>query len=60
MGVFVTPAVILVNQNNEEVGQITGSVKWDDEDVMNYMLKLKAKISKQLYEQKAANQQNQE
>lgn len=60
MGVFVTPAVILVNQNNEEVGQITGSVKWDDEDVADYIFKLKTKISKQLYEQKAANQQNQE
>lgn len=60
MGIFVTPAVILVNRNNEEVGQITGSVKWDDSDVIDYILKLKNKISKQLDEQEAANQQGQE
>lgn len=60
MGVFVTPAVILVNQDNEEAGQITGGVDWDDDDVVEYMLKLKSDISKKLNEKKAANQQNQE
>ncbi len=60
MGVFVTPAAILVNRNNEEAGQITGSVKWDDDDVIDYILKLKTKISKQLDEQEAAYQQSQE
>ncbi len=60
MGIFVTPAVILVNQDNEEAGQITGGVDWDDNDVIEYMLKLKNDISKKLYEKKAAEQQNQE
>lgn len=60
MGIFVTPAVILVNQDNEEAGQITGGVDWDDSDVIEYMLKLKSDISKKLYEKKAAEQQNQE
>jgi len=60
MGIFVTPAVILVNQDNEEAGQITGGVDWDDDDVIDYMLKLKSDISKKLKEQKAANQQKEE
>ncbi|MBQ9034334.1 MAG: TlpA family protein disulfide reductase [Alphaproteobacteria bacterium] len=60
MGVFVTPAVILVNKDNEEVGQITGDVDWDDDDVIDYMLKLKNDVSKKLEEKKAANQQNEE
>ncbi len=46
MGIFVTPTVILVNKDTEEVGQITGAVKWNTPEVMQYMLKLKAKISK--------------
>lgn len=45
MGIQVTPTVLLVNKNGEEVGQITGSVKWSDPEVIRYMLKLKNKIS---------------
>ena len=48
MGIFITPTVILVNQNTQEIGQITGAVRWDNSDVIQYMLKLKAKALKQL------------
>ena len=57
MGIFVTPAVILVNRNNEEAGQITGGVDWADSDVIEYMLKLKNDVSKQLDKQKSADEQ---
>lgn len=45
MGIQVTPTVLLVNKAGEEVGQITGSVKWSDPEVIRYMLKLKNDIS---------------
>lgn len=45
MGIQVTPTVILVNRNGEEAGQITGSVKWDDPEVIDYMLQLKNKMT---------------
>ena len=59
MGLRVTPTVVLVNRNDEEVGQITGAVNWDDDDVIEYMINLKNESLKQLDEQKSANQQNQ-
>ena len=59
MGLRVTPTVVLVNRNGEEVGQITGAVNWDDDDVIEYMINLKNESLKQLDEQKSANQQNQ-
>ncbi len=55
MGIFITPTVILVNKKTQEAGQITGSAKWDDPDMMQYMLKLKAKISKELDKGESAN-----
>ncbi|MBR1601445.1 MAG: TlpA family protein disulfide reductase [Alphaproteobacteria bacterium] len=59
MGLRVTPTVILVNKNGEEMGQITGSVDWDDEDVIEYMINLKNDELKKLDKQKSANEQNQ-
>lgn len=59
MGLRVTPTAVLVNRNGEELGQITGSVNWDDEDVIEHMLNLKNESLKQLDEQETANQQNQ-
>ena len=56
MGIRSTPTAILVNRNHEEVGQITGNVKWDDPDVERYMLKLKKKSSEELNKGKSANQ----
>ncbi|MBR6355545.1 MAG: TlpA family protein disulfide reductase [Alphaproteobacteria bacterium] len=58
MGVGVTPTAILVDRNGEEVGHITGSVKWSDPEVIKYMKNLRKKISKKLDEREAADKQN--
>ena len=42
-GVFSFPHTVLVDQYGEEIGRISGSVDWDDEDVVEYIYKLKAK-----------------
>ena len=57
MGLMVTPTAILVNKNGEEVGQITGSVEWDDERVIERIIGIKNDSLKQLDEQKSADQQ---
>lgn len=57
MGVFITPTVILVNKAGEEVGQITGAVKWDDSEVIDYMVGLKNDILKELNERKTTDKQ---
>ncbi|MBR1399778.1 MAG: TlpA family protein disulfide reductase [Alphaproteobacteria bacterium] len=41
MGIMVTPVAVMVNRNGEEIGQISGSVEWDDDEVVDYMIKLK-------------------
>lgn len=46
MGIMVTPTAIMVSREGEEIGQITGSVKWDDPDVIDYILNLKEDIYK--------------
>lgn len=56
MGIRSTPTTILVNRNHEEIGQITGNVKWDDHDVERYMLKLKKKSSEELDKSKSADE----
>ena len=58
MGILVTPTVILVNKKNQEAGQITGSVKWDDPEVVQYMLNLKKDMLKNLDQKKTANQKS--
>ena len=58
MGIAVTPTAILVNKNGEEVGQITGSVEWEKEEIIDYMLKLKADVLQKLEESESAVKQN--
>lgn len=41
MGIMITPVAVMVNKNGEEVGQISGAVKWDDDEVIDYLLNLK-------------------
>lgn len=55
MGVSVTPTAVLVNKAGEEVGQITGSIEWDNPEIVDYMLKLKKEISEKLDEGKSAD-----
>lgn len=58
MGIAVTPTAILVNKNGEEVGQITGSIEWDKQEIIDYMLKMKNDVSEQLDQSKSADEQN--
>lgn len=60
MAVAVTPTAILVNKNGEEIGQITGSIEWDNPEIIDYMLKLKDEQLQKLEQSKAADEQNQE
>ena len=46
MGIMVTPTAVMVSRYGEEIGQITGSVKWDDPDVIEYLLQLKDEVYK--------------
>lgn len=55
MGVAVTPTAILVNKNGEEVGQITGSIEWEDQEIVDYMLKLKSEVSQKLNDGESAD-----
>lgn len=41
-GIFASPHTVLVNKSSEEIGRISGSVEWDDEDVIEYIYKIKA------------------
>lgn len=43
LGIFTSPHTVLVNKEGEEVGRIRGAVEWDDEDVIEYIYKIKAK-----------------
>ncbi len=42
LGVFTSPHTVLINKSGEEIGRIRGSADWDDEDVIEYIYKLKA------------------
>lgn len=44
MSITSTPTAILVNRLGEEVGQIAGSVNWDDPRVIKYLVDLKNRI----------------
>lgn len=55
MGILVTPTAVLVNKHGEEVAQITGSVKWNDPKVIQYIIELKDEVLKQLDERKTAD-----
>ena len=55
MGIRSTPTTILVNRENEEIGQITGLVRWDDSDVERYILKLQKQSSEELNKRESAD-----
>lgn len=42
-GIFASPHTVLIDTKGMEIGRIRGSVEWDDEDVIEYIYKLKAK-----------------
>lgn len=41
-GIFSSPVSVLVSRESQEIGRIRGSVKWDSDDVVEYMYQLKA------------------
>ena len=41
-GIFTSPHTVLINKKSMEIGRIRGSVDWDDNDVIEYIYKLKA------------------
>ena len=41
-GVFSYPHTVLVNQYGEEIGRISGTADWEEDDVVDYIYKLKA------------------
>lgn len=41
-GIFSSPHTVLINKSGEEIGRISGTVDWEDDDVIEYIYKLKA------------------
>ncbi len=43
LGIFTSPNTVLVNKKGLEIGRIRGSADWDDDEIIEYIYKLKAK-----------------
>ena len=41
-GIFSSPVTILISRDSKEIGRIRGSVKWAEDEVVEYMYRLKA------------------
>lgn len=50
-GIFSSPHTVLVNQIGEEIGRISGTVDWEDDDVIEYVYKIKAEHGQKTNEQ---------
>ena len=44
-GIFTYPHTVLINAKGNEIGRIRGAAEWDDEDVIEYIIKLKMKYN---------------
>lgn len=42
LGIFTSPHTVLVNRKGEEIGRIRGAADWDDDDVIEYLYKIKS------------------
>lgn len=42
LGIFTSPNTVLINRHGQEIGRIRGSAEWDDDDVIEYIYKIKA------------------
>lgn len=42
LGIFTSPNTVLINKKGEEIGRIRGAVEWDNDDVVEYLYKVKA------------------
>lgn len=41
-GIFAYPHTVMINMLGEEIGRIRGAVEWDDDDIIEYIYKVKA------------------
>lgn len=41
-GIFSSPHTVLISKSGQEIGRIKGSADWSDEDVIEYIYKIKA------------------
>ena len=41
-GIFSSPHTVLINRVGEEIGRIRGTAEWDDDDLIEYIYKIKA------------------
>ena len=42
LGIFSSPISILISREGREIGRVRGSLRWDDDDVIEYIYKVKA------------------
>lgn len=42
LGIYSSPISILISREGREIGRVRGSLKWDDQDVIDYIYKVKA------------------
>ena len=42
-GIFTSPNTVLINKDSKEIGRLRGSAEWDDDKVVEYIYKIKAK-----------------
>lgn len=42
-GIFTSPNTVLINKESKEIGRIRGSAEWDNNEVVEYLYKIKAK-----------------
>ncbi len=42
-GIFSSPHTVLINKKGEEIGRISGTADWEDDDVIEYIYKIRAR-----------------
>lgn len=55
LGIYSSPNAVLINQKGEEIGRISGAADWGDEDVIEYINKIKTE-----QEEKETNQEKEQ
>ena len=48
LGIFTSPNTVLINSQGQEIGRIRGAVKWERQETIDYIFRLKAKHDKPL------------
>lgn len=45
LGIFTSPNTVLINKEGKEIGRIRGAVEWDNDDVIEYIYKIKSRYN---------------